>query len=292
MKTEVKKIDAIKRQISVAVSGEIVKNKFEDVYKSVSKEAKIPGFRPGHAPRDMIEKQYSSLIHEQVLKELVPHVYEEAVNQEKLDVLELPQISDVRLDKENLSFTATVEVAPEIKVRNYKGIKLVFKKASVSADEVKRSIDSLKEARKAEVVDDKFARSLAYPELAQLEKSVERQILMRKEEQERAKMENQIAEAITKDLDFNLPSSLVSRQLADLVKQAKLDLALKGLTREQIEEHDKGLRAEFEATAKKQVKVYLVLAEIAKREAIAFDNQMSTRVMEFLLKEADWQIEG
>jgi FKBP-type peptidyl-prolyl cis-trans isomerase (trigger factor) len=75
-----------------------------------------------------------------------------------------------------------------------------------------------------------------------------------------------------------------------MVKQAKLDLALKGLSREQIDEQEKSLFSEIEPEAKKQVKVYLVLAEIAKKENIALDDSMSRRVMEFLLRQADWNI--
>ena len=55
MKTEVKKIDNSTREINVEVTGDVVKNKFEDVFKRISQEAKVPGFRPGHAPRDMLE---------------------------------------------------------------------------------------------------------------------------------------------------------------------------------------------------------------------------------------------
>ncbi|MFH1355282.1 MAG: trigger factor family protein, partial [Candidatus Omnitrophota bacterium] len=64
MKTEVKKIDSTKREINVEVSGETVKNKFEDVFKKIGKEAKVPGFRPGNAPRDILEKHYSANAHE------------------------------------------------------------------------------------------------------------------------------------------------------------------------------------------------------------------------------------
>ena len=114
MKTEVKKLDSTKCELSVAVSGELVKNKFEEVFSQIAKEAKVPGFRPGKAPRDVLEKHYASSVHEQVLKELVPDVYNQAINAEKLDVIELPQITDVKLDHNNLSFKAVVEVTPEI----------------------------------------------------------------------------------------------------------------------------------------------------------------------------------
>ena len=73
-----------------------------------------------------------------------------------------------------------------------------------------------------------------------------------------------------------------------MLRQAKLDLVLKGIPREKIDEEEKKMLGELEPEAKKQVKVYLVLAEIAKKENIPQGDHMPRQVMEFLLKEADW----
>lgn len=288
MKTEVKKLDSNKREISIEVSGDIVKNKFEDVFAQISKEAKIPGFRPGHAPRDILEKKYSSHAHELVIKELIPQLYNQAIDKEGLEVIELPNISDVKLDRATLSFKAQVEVSPEIPVKNYKGIKVTYKKIEVGPEAIKRNIDSLKEARKIDVIDDNFARCLGYPNLAALEKAMEKQIYIQEENLQRQKIEKEIIESITDGLDFKLPQSMVNRQLQDLVRQAKLDLVLKGFTREKIEEQEKTLTGQLEPEARSQVKVYLVLTAIAKRENIPIDDHMPRKTMELLLKEADW----
>lgn len=289
MKTEVKKLDETKRELIVEVDGDIVKNKFEDVFTRIAKEAKVPGFRPGHAPRDILEKNYSATVHEQVLKELVPDIYNEAIGKEGLDVIENPEISDVKLDKNNLSFKATVEVGPEIKLKSYKGIKVNYKKIAISQDEVKRNIDSLKESRKVDVIDDSFAKSMCYPDLAELEKALERQIYIHKENHERQRIESEIVDSMTKDLNFKVPQSMVERQLQDLVRRAKVDLAMKGFPRDKIDEQEKEMRKNLEAEARSQVKVYLVLSEIAKKENIPQDEHMPARVMELLLKEADWK---
>jgi len=288
MRTEVKKLDSIKREINVEVSGDVVKNKFEEVFKKITQEAKVPGFRPGHAPRDIIEKQYSSHAHEQVLRELIPQFYNEAIGQEKLDCLEMPKITDVKLDRTTLSFRAIVEISPEIAVKNYKGIKVEYKKITVTPDEIKRNIDSLKETRKIDTLDDPLARSIGYPNLAELEKALERQIFLQKENQQRQKIEDEIIENLTKDLDFNLPQSLVNRQVQEMLRHAKVDLAIKGVPREKIDEQEKELLKNLEPEAKEKVKVYLVLAEIAKKENIPLDDRMPSKVMEFLLKEANW----
>jgi FKBP-type peptidyl-prolyl cis-trans isomerase (trigger factor) len=288
MKTEVKKLDSNKREISIEISGDIVKNKFEDVFNQISKEAKIPGFRPGHAPRDILEKKYSSHAHELVIKELIPQLYNQAIDKEGLEVIELPNISEVKLDRTTLSFKAQVEVSPEIPVKNYKGIKVTYKKIEVGPEAIKRNIDSLKEARKIDVLDDNFARSLGYPNLAALEKTMEKQIYIQEENLQRQKIEKEIIESITDGLDFKLPQSIVNRQLQDLVRQAKLDLVLKGSTPEKIEEEEKTITGQLEPEARSQVKVYLVLTAIAKKENIPIDDHMPRKVMEFLLKEADW----
>jgi len=309
MKIEVKKLDSIKREINIEVSDDVVKNKFEDVFKRIAKDAKIPGFRPGHAPRDILEKHFASSAHEQVLKELVPDVYNEAIKKEGLDVVELPEISEVKLDRITLSFKAIVEVNPEIAIKNYKGQKANYKNITVTPEEIKRNIESLKESRKidpirntesigeenkvsngVDVIDDSFARGLGYPNLSELEKAVERQIFLQKENQQRQNIENEIVQNITKDLDFKLPRSLVKRQLQELLRHAKVDLALKGFPREKIEEQEQEISKNLEPEAEKQVKVYLVLAEIARRENIPLDDNMPARVIEFLLKEADWQV--
>lgn len=290
MKTEVKKLDGTKCEINIAVTGEQVKNKFEEVFAQIAKEAKVPGFRPGKAPRDVLEKHYSAAVHEQVLKELVPDVYNQAIAAEKLDVIELPQITEVKLDRSSLSFKAVVEVTPEIAIKNYKNQKINFKTVSVTADEVKRQIDSVKESRKAEALDDKFSRSLGYPNLAELEKAVEKQIFITKENQERSRIESELIEGIMKGLEFKIPQSLVERQTQDMLRQSKIDLAMKGIPRDRIDEQEKLLLEGIEPEAKKQVKVYLVLSQIAKIENIAIDDHMPRKVIEFLLKEADWQV--
>lgn len=290
MKIEVKKLDDVICQINVEVNGEQVKNKFEEVFSQIAKESKVPGFRPGKAPRDVLEKHYAAVVHEQVLKELVPDVYNQAISAEKLDVIELPQITDVKLDRSSLSFKAVVEITPEIAIKNYKNQKINFKTVSVSNDEIKRHIDSVKESRKAEVLDDKFSRSLGYPNLAELEKAVERQIFLNKENQERTRIENELIDNLMKGLEFKLPQGLVERQTQDMLRQSKIDLAMKGVPRDKIDEQDKLLLEHISPEAKKQVKVYLVLSQIAKKENIPVDDHMPAKVMEFLLREADWQV--
>lgn len=289
MKTEVKKLDGSKVEISIEVVGDIVKNKFEDVFKKIATEAKIPGFRPGNAPRDILEKNFAKIAHDQVLKELIPETYEEAIKKESIDAIALPDISEVKLDRGTLSYKAAVEISPQIKLGNYKGIEVNYKKIDVTPDELKRNLDSLKESRKIENLDDNFAKGLGYPNLAELEKAIERQIFLQKENQQRQKIENEVIETITKDLDFKIPQSLVNRQLQELIRRTKVDLVMKGFPREKIDEQEKEMAKNLEPEARTQVRIYLVLSEVAKKENIPLDDHMPRKVIEFLFSQAQWK---
>lgn len=289
MKAEVKKVDNATRQLRVEVSGDVVKNKFEDVFRKITREAKIKGFRPGHAPRDIVEKEYSHVAHEQVLRELIPEVYQQALDQEKLDAIDYPQISDVKLERTLLSFTATVEITPEIAVRDYKGIPLSYTKPSVGADEIKRQLDSMKESRKIDAIDDAFARGLGYPSLEELRAVMERQALVTKDNAQRHAIEKQLIDHLTKGLDVKLPQSLVLKQTEDMLRQTKVDLALKGVPKEKIIEEEGALRKEIQPQAERQVLVYLVLSAIARKENIPVDDHMTHKVMEFLYANAKWE---
>jgi len=288
MKTEVKKIDHHKREITIEVSGDVVKNKFDDAFTKITKEAKVPGFRPGNAPRDIIEKNFSQSAHELVLKELIPDLYNQAIEKEGLEVIDLPDIYDVKLDKTTISFKAKVELWPEVTLKDYKGIKINYQRPAVSEEEVRRSLDTLKEARKIENIDDNFAKGLGYPELGELKNALKSQIYLQKENAQRQKSEQAIIGEITAGLELKLPKSLVDRQLDDLLRQTKLDLALKGVPKETIDAQEKELVKDLLPRSEKQVKIYLVLAAIAKKENIPMDDHMPHHVMELLLREANW----
>jgi len=287
-KAEVKKLDSTKRQIDIEVSGQRLKNKFEEAFGEISKSAKIPGFRPGHAPRDILEKNFSRHAQELVLKNLIPEVYDEVVKAQQLDVIETPQVTDVHIQQDQLKFRATVEVMPEIQLKKYKGVRVNYKKIEVAADELKRELDALKESRKLDSIDDRFARSIGYPDLSELKAALERQIFIRKENQQRQGIEKELIDGLSKDLELKIPQVMVSRHQDEMLRQAKVNLALKGVERQEIDKQEKQLRQQLEPEAKRQVRDYLVLAHIAKKENIEINDQMPQSVIEFLFREADW----
>ena len=288
MKTEVKKIDQHKRALSVEIQGDIVKQKFNLVYKRINKEARVPGFRAGNVPRDILEKHYSGLAYQEALKELLPEVYNQALKENDLEPISHPQISEVNLDKDRLSFNAKFEVRPEINLGNYKNLKVEYGPIQVNEGEMKEAFDRIKK-NYAQISDDECARSLGYPNQAVLGEVLERQIYLEKARLQQINLENSLIEQLLKQTDFQVPSSLVNRQLEDLVKQAELDMTLRGLSKEDIEKQRPTLRESLLPQAERQVRIFLVLEEVARRENIIRSEKMSKDVIEFLLRQADWK---
>lgn len=288
MKTEVKKIDKHKRALSVEIQGDLVKQKLDLVYKRINKEARVPGFRAGSVPRDILEKHYSGLAHQEALKELLPEVYNQALKENNLEPISHPQISEVNLDKDRLSFNAKFEVRSEINLKNYKNLKVEYGPLQVREEEISEAFKKIKD-NYAQVSDDECARSLGYPNQGVLRDVLERQIYLEKARTQQINLENSLIEQLLQQTDFQVPSSLVDRQLENLIKQAELDMTLRGLNQQEIEKQRPKLKDNLKPQAERQVRVFLVLEEVGRRENIGRGEKMSKEVIEFLLRQADWK---
>lgn len=292
MKTQIKKLDRYKRELAIEVGPEVINPKFEDIYTRIAKDVQVPGFRRGKAPREVLEKHYREHAQKQVINELIPEAYEAAVKQETLDVVSCFEIVDVKLENSVLSFKAKLELKPTVEFKkDYKGIKVDYKQIEVGEDEVRRSLDALKESRKVDAIDEKFARGLGYPTLNDLTQTLKWQLYLQKENLQRAKIEEGVVNYLLDNTDFEVPAALINQQLQQLLERQKVELALRGMPEDKIREQEKTLASELEPQAKRQVRVYLVLETIAKKENISLEQEMPQRTIEFLLEQADWQIQ-
>ena len=288
MKITTKKLEETKLQLDVEVPPEKVKQKFDEVYAQIGKEANVPGFRPGKAPRDVLEKHHRQLAEEEVIKRLIPDAYRDSLEKEKISAVELPEISDVKLQADTLYFKAVVEILPKIEVKDYKNIKVKYKKITVGQDEVDKTVSQLKELHKADNVDERFARSLGYPTVEDMRAAIEQQLFIQKDNDLRYHLQEELIREIMDKVNFRIPSSLINRRLEELCLKAKQQMALNGATKDQIQSKEEELKKALLKDAETQVKSFLVLQEIAKRENIPPDDNMSQKVIEFLLREARW----
>jgi FKBP-type peptidyl-prolyl cis-trans isomerase (trigger factor) len=294
MKVEVKKVDALKRELRFEVPKDRVNKTMEEVYQAIGKVAKIKGYRPGKAPRNVIVSTHANVAREETIKKLIPEVYHEGVEKEKIDAIDLPEIGDVNLKDGILTFTAKLDIRPEIKIKNYKKIKIQRKSSKVTDEDINKTFEILKQGQgkdKEVVVDDAFARGLGFPNLAEFKQALTRQLEMDKDRQNRMDVENQLVDALMKEVKFMVPQSMAKKQMDYRLYEARQHYKSHGMPESEIQKKETELREQLKDAVERDVKVYLIFQEIAKQENItaAQGENIMTKVMEFLLKEADWQ---
>lgn len=148
MKASLKKIKDCRVRLVVEVEPELIEAKYQVVLKDIQKVAHLPGFRPGKAPLEMVERKYSKEAEEETLKALIPEAYHQSVRTQQIQPVTLPAISDIDFQRgKKLSFAAEFEQAPELKLKNYKGIKLKRESNDVSDEDMKKGVQSLLESR-------------------------------------------------------------------------------------------------------------------------------------------------
>jgi len=146
MKIKIKNSDKCNKIFEVEIPPETVKSILKDVYKDIKSKARIPGYRVGNAPQDLLEKYHGKTAEQEVLNKLVPEGYRNAIGQYKIKPVSLPEFFGVKLgDDKRLKFKAKVEVRPEIKLKNYKGIRVKRKKVEVSPEEAGEAMKRIQE---------------------------------------------------------------------------------------------------------------------------------------------------
>jgi len=136
MQVKVEAMSKIKKKITFEIPVDRVESEIDKAFEEIRKRAAIKGFRKGKAPRSYIEKHYREIMEEDVLKKLVNDSYFKALHEEKIFPIAHPVIESDELKKgEPFKYSATVEVYPEIEVKDYTGLE-VKKELYVRDDDV------------------------------------------------------------------------------------------------------------------------------------------------------------
>ncbi len=153
MKVEVEKHPGLVSKLQIELPPEDVAKEWDAIANSFARVAKIPGYRPGKAPRAVIDKRFRKEIQEELTKKLVSKSYHEAVEREQLRVASLTNIEDVQFDEnKSMRFRATVVTAPEFELPDYKQIPVQVPDTKVSDVDVDEALDRLRD-QSADFVD-------------------------------------------------------------------------------------------------------------------------------------------
>jgi len=151
LKVSVTKGDGWKRTLEIEVPPDLIEQEFEKTYLNIQKEAKLPGFRPGKAPLDLIKSKFREAAKEDVIESLLNSSYRQALEETRLQPLNFPKVKDVKFEPgTSLFYKAEIEIQPEIEVKDYKKLKLVRHMHPVEDKEVDNAVQFLRD-RNAEL---------------------------------------------------------------------------------------------------------------------------------------------
>ena len=131
--------------IVVEIDKELMESGVNKAYMKARKSIRIPGFRPGKAPRKMIEAMYGAhVFYEDGLEEIFPEVYDFAVVKQDLKAIGRPSLADMQISEENIvTLTLTTEVYPEVTLGQYKGLEIEKPEATVTDAQVQAELDRM-----------------------------------------------------------------------------------------------------------------------------------------------------
>jgi trigger factor len=160
MKVVVNELDGCKRGLEVEVPSEQVVEEVERSFKEYSRHARVPGFRQGKIPLDIVRRRFGKEVRDEVIGRMVRELSQKALEEKKLEPVTDPVLDEVNYeDGRPLTFKATFEVRPVVSVSDYHGIQVEITRRPVTDEMVEASVRELADrAAKLELVTDRPAQ--------------------------------------------------------------------------------------------------------------------------------------
>ena len=145
MKVSIKKLKDLERKVLVTIPVNEYELKFSTKLKNIRTKAKVDGFRKGNVPNDVLEQKYGASIHNEVINELIQETYPKAISENNIRPASSPQVSiDSEDPKKPLSYSAIIEVFPEIKPKLSRWTNYEEFEIEVEENDINLAIDDIK----------------------------------------------------------------------------------------------------------------------------------------------------
>lgn len=144
MKFDVEDVSSVKKKINIVMPSDKVSSKVDLAYKRLGKTVKINGFRPGKAPRRMLEKEYGDRVLDEVLDGILKESYPEIIQKSEIAPVAYPEFGGEQITLgEDFAFSLLVDVKPEIDPKGYDGVSIKEKKVKVSDKDVVAELEKM-----------------------------------------------------------------------------------------------------------------------------------------------------
>lgn len=148
MEVSVEKLEGNQVQMTITVSQKDVDSAVQKAVKSIAQQVSVPGFRKGRAPRGVLELRVGKeAILAQALDDLIPAVYQRALDKSGVQVIDRPVVDDLPelVEGSAYTFSAKVEVLPEVKLGDYKAVRVPKEDIEITDEDVDRVIESMRD---------------------------------------------------------------------------------------------------------------------------------------------------
>ncbi len=147
MQVAVEKLSPVLLELAVSVDAERVSSEINQAYSQLSKSARVRGFRPGKAPRNVLVRLFGPRVERDVVQRLVDDTYDQALAGQNVQAVGQPAIEpDTLKDKEPFRYKARVEIVPEIPNLNYEGFAIEKPSLKVTESALEAELEALRKA--------------------------------------------------------------------------------------------------------------------------------------------------
>ncbi len=148
MKIEVETVSPVERKVTIEVDPDRVAKEIERAYTGLGRRVKLRGFRPGKAPRKVLERHFRSEVETEVAEKIVQQTFAEAIREQAIDIVAPPHvsISEGVAEGKPMRYTARVEVKPKLDPKDYRGLEVTRKPPEVSDEQVAAEVTHLQES--------------------------------------------------------------------------------------------------------------------------------------------------
>ncbi len=131
--------------LTLEIGKDRIQKEFESFYTAIAPRAKVPGFRPGKVPRDVLVMHYEKNANDSVLEALLSESLPKALREKEISPLATPEIKDIQFSKEKLVYKAFVETRPKIKLGRVTGLSAKKEKAEIKPEAMEKALQQTQE---------------------------------------------------------------------------------------------------------------------------------------------------
>ncbi|MBI5400058.1 trigger factor [Candidatus Saganbacteria bacterium] len=265
---------------------------------AAGKEIKVPGFRPGKAPKEIVERALNhDYLESRAAQNLISQLYGSVISEAKIEPIDYPHVEIIQQQKHQpFVFKLVIAVYPEVQLGRYHGISVEKPAVKITAEDVDKVFGSLQERfakigpdGKKEILplDDEFAKQVSkFGTLAELKVEIKATMLKDRQTEAEAEVKNRLIAAAAADAKLEIPQALVEHEIDIMLDELRHSLASSNLTLEDyllaIKKDEKIMRDELRKSAEVRARGKIVLLEIAQAEKLLVTTEELTAELEHI----------